>query len=57
MQDLTALLVKIGIKTFGFKITLPILLAAKETVARQKSATIFRLFQVHGSVHRYDNFE
>jgi hypothetical protein len=43
MQDSTALLVKTGIKTFGFKITLPVLLAAKETVARHKSTTIFRL--------------
>jgi hypothetical protein len=43
MQDLTALLVKTRIKTFGFKIALPVLVAAKETLARQKRATIFRL--------------
>jgi hypothetical protein len=43
MQDLTAFLAKTGIKTFGFKVTLPLLSAAKEIVARQKSVTNFRL--------------
>jgi hypothetical protein len=43
MQDLTALLVKTGIKTLGFKDTLPLLSAAKEMVARQRRVTIFRL--------------
>ena len=42
MQDLTAFLVKTGIKTFGFKVTMTLLSAAKEIVACEKSVTIFR---------------